>query len=99
MIGWSSWLRMALAASWKPPRSRRRCTCAPSLLLYPSLSWAERRAIGDAMLAIARRGGRNTGGDADGVTCSTGCASTASRDAAISSLLGRRAGERARRES
>jgi squalene-associated FAD-dependent desaturase len=39
---------------------------APSLAFYPSLSWAERRRIGEAMLSIARRGGRNNDGDAVG---------------------------------
>jgi squalene-associated FAD-dependent desaturase len=39
---------------------------APSLAFYPSLSWAERRRIGVAMLSIARRGGRNNDGDAVG---------------------------------
>lgn len=32
---------------------------APSFLLFPSLSWAERQGIGEAMLAILQRGGRN----------------------------------------
>ena len=41
---------------------------APSLAFYPSLTWAERNAIGHAMLAIARRGGQNAGGDAAGKT-------------------------------
>ena len=35
---------------------------AASLLLYSSLTWAERHAIGHAMIAIARRGGNNSGG-------------------------------------
>ena len=39
---------------------------APSLAFYPSLSWPERRRIGEAMLSIARRGGRNNDGDAVG---------------------------------
>lgn len=39
---------------------------APSLAFYPSLSWTEKRGIGEAMLAIARRGGRNNDGDAAG---------------------------------
>jgi squalene-associated FAD-dependent desaturase len=39
---------------------------AASLAFYPSLTWSERRAIGQAMLAIGRRGGRNSGGDAAG---------------------------------
>jgi zeta-carotene desaturase len=56
--------RSIMEASSLPPPLH----LAPSLLLYPSLSWAERHAIGNAMLAIARRGGRNTGGDADGVS-------------------------------
>jgi squalene-associated FAD-dependent desaturase len=41
---------------------------ASSLLVYPSLSWGERRGIGRAMLRIARRGGHNEGGDAAGVS-------------------------------
>jgi squalene-associated FAD-dependent desaturase len=39
---------------------------APSLVLYSSLSMSDRRAIGRAMLAIARRGGNNANGDAEG---------------------------------
>jgi squalene-associated FAD-dependent desaturase len=39
---------------------------AASLALYPSLTWSERRSIGNAMLAIARRGGRNADGDVAG---------------------------------
>src|SRR5437879_1013203 len=39
---------------------------APSLAFYPSRSWPERRRIGEAMLSIARRGGRNNDGDAVG---------------------------------
>lgn len=37
---------------------------APSLALYPSLTWRERHAIGHALLSIARRGGRNEDGHA-----------------------------------
>ena len=55
-----------LRRSRRPPRRhaglracRRRCTSRPRWLLYPSLTWAERHAIGHAMLAIARRGGQN----------------------------------------
>jgi squalene-associated FAD-dependent desaturase len=51
------------ASSFPPPLH-----LAPSLAFYPSLSWAERHAIGHAMLAIARRGGQNSGGDAAGKT-------------------------------
>ena len=54
--------RAVMQASPLPPPLH----LAPSLLLYPSLSWAERHAIGRAMLAIARRGGQNAGGDAAG---------------------------------
>lgn len=39
---------------------------APSLAFFPSLDWAEKRSIAEAMLAIARRGGRNDDGDAAG---------------------------------
>ena len=39
---------------------------APSLAFYPSLDWAEKRSIAEAMLAIARHGGRNDDGDAAG---------------------------------
>ncbi len=39
---------------------------APSLFSYPSLTWAEKHRVGEAMLAIARRGGRNDEGDAAG---------------------------------
>ena len=56
--------RSVMEASALPPPLH----LAPSLILYPSLTWAERRSIGQAMLAIARRGGRNTGGDAAGVS-------------------------------
>ncbi len=41
---------------------------APALLLYPFLSWPDRRAIGRAMLAIATRAGDNSGGDAAGLS-------------------------------
>ena len=47
--------RASMAASALPPPFH----LAPSFLLYPSLSWAERRGIGEAMLAILQRGGRN----------------------------------------
>jgi squalene-associated FAD-dependent desaturase len=39
---------------------------AASMAFYPSLSWAEKRGIAEAMLSIARRGGRNNDGDAVG---------------------------------
>jgi zeta-carotene desaturase len=39
---------------------------APSLAFYPSLGWAEKRGIAEAMLAIARRAGHNDDGDAAG---------------------------------
>lgn len=39
---------------------------APSFLLFPSLSWADKLGIARAMLTIARSGGRPT--DADGTT-------------------------------
>src|SRR5580700_11228788 len=39
---------------------------APSLVLYSSLTWAERHSIGHVMIAIARRGGCNSDGDAAG---------------------------------
>jgi len=38
----------------------------PSLLLFSSLSWHDRRSIADGMLAIIRRGGKNLHGDAMG---------------------------------
>ncbi len=41
---------------------------APSLALYASLSLTDRRCIGEAMLAITRRGGRNKHGDVAGVS-------------------------------
>ena len=40
----------------------------PSLALYSSLSVSDKRLIGLAMIAIARRGGRNEDGDAAGVS-------------------------------
>ena len=52
--------RAVMEASALPPPFH----LAPSLAFYPCLSWAEKRAIADAMLAIARRGGRNSDGDA-----------------------------------
>jgi squalene-associated FAD-dependent desaturase len=52
--------RAVMEASALPPPFH----LAPSLAFYPSLSWAEKRAIADAMLAIARRGGRHADGDA-----------------------------------
>jgi squalene-associated FAD-dependent desaturase len=39
---------------------------APALVLYPFLTWAERHSIGHALMAIARRGERNAGGDGAG---------------------------------
>ena len=54
--------RAAMQASSLPPPLH----LAASLAFYPSLSWAERHAIGHAMLAIAFRGGRNADGDAAG---------------------------------
>ena len=41
---------------------------APSLALYSSVAWNGRQRIGRAMLAIARRGGCNSGGDAEGAS-------------------------------
>ena len=52
--------RAVMEASVLPPPFH----LAPSLAFYPSLSWAEKRSIGEAMLSIARRGGRNNDGDA-----------------------------------
>jgi zeta-carotene desaturase len=56
--------RAVMQASPLPPPFH----LAPSLVFYPSLSWAERRGIGQAMLTIARRAGRNTDGDAAGTS-------------------------------
>ena len=56
--------RAVMQASAFPPPLH----LASSLAFYPSLSWAERNAIGHAMLAIARRAGRNADGDAAGKT-------------------------------
>jgi squalene-associated FAD-dependent desaturase len=56
--------RAVMEASSLPPPLH----LAPSLALYPSLSWTEKRGIGEAMLAIALRGGRNDDGDV--VRCS-----------------------------
>src|SRR5262249_21576488 len=39
---------------------------APSLALFSSLTWAERRSIGDAMLVIARYGGQNSNVETSG---------------------------------
>jgi squalene-associated FAD-dependent desaturase len=41
---------------------------AHSLALYSSVAWNGRQRIGRAMLAIARRGGCNSGGDAEGAS-------------------------------
>jgi len=56
--------RAVMQASPLPPPLH----LAPSLAFYPSLSWSEHNAIGHAMLAIARRGGQNAGGDVAGKT-------------------------------
>jgi squalene-associated FAD-dependent desaturase len=39
---------------------------AGSMAFYPSLGWGEKRGIADAMLSIARQGGRNNDGDTVG---------------------------------
>jgi len=54
--------RAVMEASPLPPPFH----LAPSLAFYPSLTWGEKRNIAHAMLAIARRGGRNDDGDAVG---------------------------------
>jgi squalene-associated FAD-dependent desaturase len=54
--------RAAMEASPLPPPLH----LAPSLAFYPSLSWAEKRSIAEAMLSIARRGGHNSEGDVSG---------------------------------
>src|SRR5437660_428754 len=54
--------RAVMEASALPPPFH----LAPSLAFYPSLTWADKRNIAEAMLAIARRGGRNNDGDAAG---------------------------------
>jgi zeta-carotene desaturase len=54
--------RSVMEASALPPPLH----LAPSLALYSSLSISDRSAIGRAMLAITRRGGSNTDGDAKG---------------------------------
>jgi squalene-associated FAD-dependent desaturase len=54
--------RAIMEASALPPPFH----LAPSLAFYPSLSWAEKRGIAQAMLAIARRAGHNGDGDAAG---------------------------------
>jgi zeta-carotene desaturase len=56
--------RGVMEASFLPPPLH----LALSLALYPSLNRVERRAIADTMLAIVQRGGRNAGGDADGIS-------------------------------
>lgn len=58
----SSGRRTAMEASTLPPPFH----LAPSLAFYPSLSLADKAGIGNAMIAIARRGGRNEHGDAAG---------------------------------
>jgi squalene-associated FAD-dependent desaturase len=54
--------RAVMEASPLPPPFH----LAPSLAFYPSLTWGEKRNVAEAMLAIARRGGRNDDGDAAG---------------------------------
>src|SRR4029077_16560662 len=54
--------RAVMEASALPPPFH----LAPSFAFYPSVSWAERRGIGEAMLSVARRGGPNNDGDAAG---------------------------------
>jgi len=54
--------RAVMEASPLPPPFH----LAPSMAFYPSLTWGEKRNIAEAMLAIARRGGRNDDGDAAG---------------------------------
>ena len=54
--------RAVMEASALPPPLH----LAPSLAFYPALSWGEKQGIGEAMLAIARRGGYNNDGDAAG---------------------------------
>jgi squalene-associated FAD-dependent desaturase len=54
--------RAIMEASALPPPFH----LAPSLAFYPSLGWAEKRGIAEAMLAIARRAGHNDDGDAAG---------------------------------
>src|ERR1700751_5395135 len=54
--------RAVLEASALPPPLH----LSPSLAFYPSLTWAEKRSIAEAMLTIARHGGRNDDGDAAG---------------------------------
>jgi squalene-associated FAD-dependent desaturase len=56
--------RAVMKASALPPPLH----LAPSFLLYPSLNWADLRGIGQAMLAILQRGGRND--DAEDRGCS-----------------------------
>jgi squalene-associated FAD-dependent desaturase len=54
--------RAIIEASALPPPFH----LAPSLVFYPSLTRVEKRSIAEAMLVIARRGGRNDDGDAAG---------------------------------
>jgi squalene-associated FAD-dependent desaturase len=54
--------RSVMEASALPPPFH----LAPSLAFYPALSWGEKRSIAEAMLAITRRGGDNTGADTTG---------------------------------
>jgi squalene-associated FAD-dependent desaturase len=54
--------RAVMEASPLPPPFH----LAPGLAFYPSLTWGDKRNVAEAMLAIARRGGRNDDGDAAG---------------------------------
>jgi len=61
---------------------------APSLAFYPSLNWAEKRSIAEAMLAIARRGGRNNDGDAAGCSMLDWLRALGQSEAAIARFWG-----------
>jgi zeta-carotene desaturase len=52
--------RAVLQASTLPPPFH----LAPAFALYPFLTWAERRAIGHALMSIVRGHGKDEGGDA-----------------------------------
>jgi squalene-associated FAD-dependent desaturase len=54
--------RAAMEASALPPPLH----LAASMAFYPSMTWAEKRGIAEAMLSITRRGGHNDDGDAVG---------------------------------
>jgi squalene-associated FAD-dependent desaturase len=76
--------RVRMSASALPPPFH----LAPSLMFYPSLTWAERSQIGKVMLTIARRGGHNDEGDLRGRSMLDWLQSQAQSESAIARFWG-----------